>query len=73
MFCQVLCFKTIPVLVESRSQDTAANAGVLSVYLATILYYYLQLFIDIERDNIQSCWCLPKGFKRWGQNVLEFR
>ena len=38
-------------LVESRSQDAAANAGVLSVYLATILYYHHQLFINIERDK----------------------
>ena len=39
-------------LVESRSQDAAANTGVLSVYLTTILYYHLQLVIDIERENI---------------------
>ena len=39
-------------LVESRSQDAAANVGVLSVYLATILYGHLQLFIDIDRENI---------------------
>ena len=39
-------------LVESRSQDVAANAGVLSVYLATILYDQLQLSIDIKRENI---------------------
>ena len=41
-------------LVESRSQDVAANAGVLSVYLATILYDHLQLVNDIERDNISE-------------------
>ena len=45
-------------LVESRSQDAAANVGVLSVYLATILYDHLQLFIDIERENI-PCVHLP--------------
>ena len=39
-------------LVESRSQDTTANPGVFSVYLTTILYYHLQLFIDIEKENI---------------------
>ena len=39
-------------LVESRSQDAAANAGVLSVKLNTVLYYHLQLLIDIERENI---------------------
>ena len=39
-------------LVKSRSQDTAANAGVLSVYLPTILYYHHQLFIDIDRDDL---------------------
>ena len=39
-------------LVDSGSQDAAANAGVLSVYLITILYYCHQLFIDIERENI---------------------
>ena len=33
-------------LVESRSQDAAANVGVLSVYLTTILLF------DIERENI---------------------
>ena len=38
--------------VKSCSQDAAANAGVLSVYLTTIMYYHLQLFIDIERENI---------------------
>ena len=30
-------------LVESRSQDAAANAGVLSNYLTTALYYNDQL------------------------------
>ena len=39
-------------LVESRSQDAAANAGVLSVYLTNILHYHRQFFIDIERENI---------------------
>ena len=39
-------------LVESCSKDDAANVGMLSVYLTTILYYHLQLFIDIERENI---------------------
>ena len=39
-------------LVESRAQDAAANVGVLSVYLITILYYHHQLFIDIDRENI---------------------
>ena len=39
-------------LVESRSQDAAANVGILSVYLATILYNHLQLFIDIEGENM---------------------
>ena len=39
-------------LIESRSQNAAANAGVLCVYLKTILYHYHQLFIDIERENI---------------------
>ena len=38
-------------LVESHSQDAAANAGVLSVNLTTVLYYHLQLFIDIERET----------------------
>ena len=32
-------------LVKSRSQDAAANAGMLSV-----LYFHLQLFIEIERE-----------------------
>ena len=40
-------------LVESSSQDPAANVGVLSVYPTNILYYHHQLFIDIERENIQ--------------------
>ena len=40
-------------LVESCSQDAAANAGVLSVYLTTILCNHLYLFIDIERENIR--------------------
>ena len=35
-------------LVES--QDAAANAGLLSVYLTTILYYHSKLFFDIERE-----------------------
>ena len=39
-------------LVESRWQDAAANVGVLSVYLTIILYNHLQLFFDIERENI---------------------
>ena len=39
-------------LVESCSQDAAANGCMLSVYLATILYDHLQSFIDIERENI---------------------
>ena len=38
-------------LVESCSHYAAANAGLLSVYLATILYNHLQLFFDIEREN----------------------
>ena len=43
-------------LVESSSQDAADNAGVLSVYLTTILYYHQQsLFIEIERENIIPC------------------
>ena len=29
-------------LVESRSQDAATNAGVLSVYLTTILHLHLE-------------------------------
>ena len=37
-------------LVESRTQDATTNAGVLSVYLTTILYHHHQLFIDIERE-----------------------
>ena len=36
-------------LVESRSQDAAVNAGVLSVYLTMILCLHPQLFIDIEK------------------------
>ena len=39
-------------LVESRSQDATTNAGVLSVYLTTILYHHQQLLIDIERENL---------------------
>ena len=39
-------------LVKSRSQDAAANAGVLSVYLTTILYHRHQLFIDFVRDTL---------------------
>ena len=39
-------------LVEPCSQDAAANAGVLSVYLTTILFYNRQLLIDIEREII---------------------
>ena len=42
-------------LVKSRSQGAAANAGVLSVYLTTILYHHRQLFTDIERENIDIC------------------
>ena len=41
-------------LVESRSQDAAANAGVLSVYLTTILLHHPRLFFDMERENIHS-------------------
>ena len=37
-------------LVESHSQDAAANEGMLSVYLTTVLYYHHQFLIDIERD-----------------------
>ena len=40
-------------LVESWSQDAAANAGMLSVYLTAILYYHRQLFFDIEREDIR--------------------
>ena len=44
-------------LVESHLQDAAANAGVLSVYLITILYYHHHhLFIDNERENISCYW-----------------
>ena len=43
-------------LVESCSQDTNTNVGVLSVYPTTILYHHHQLFIDIERENIH---CVP--------------
>ena len=39
-------------LVESCSQDAAANVGVLSVYLTTVLFYHLQLFIEIKGENI---------------------
>ena len=39
-------------LVESHSQDAATNAGVLSVYLTTILDHHHQLFTDIDRENI---------------------
>ena len=38
-------------MVESRLQDAAVNAGVLSVYLTTILCINRQLFFDIEREN----------------------
>ena len=38
-------------LVEPCSQDAAANAGVLSVYLTLILYHHERLFIDREREN----------------------
>ena len=34
--------------VKSCLQDAAANAGVVSVYPTTILYYHHQLFFDIE-------------------------
>ena len=37
-------------LVESRSQDAATNAGVLSIYL----HHHRQLLIDIERENIHN-------------------
>ena len=39
-------------LVKSRSQDVAANADMLSVYLTTIMYIHRQLFTEIERENI---------------------
>ena len=39
-------------LVDLRSQDASTNAGVLSVYLTTILCRHQKLFIDIERENI---------------------
>ena len=45
------CYETI-LSGRVNSQDAAANEDVLSVYLTTILYYHLQLFIDIERENI---------------------
>ena len=44
-------------LVESHSQGTAANA-VLSVCLTTVLFYHLQLFIDIEGENLVSIHCV---------------
>ena len=42
------------LLVESCSQDDTANASVLSVYLVTILYDHLELFVDIERAYVRS-------------------
>ena len=59
-------------LFESHSQDAAANAGVLSVYLTTILYYHRQLFIDIERDNIPCVHspCFIVRFTCYDQPVL---
>ena len=48
-------------LVKSRSQDAAANAAMLSVYLSTILYYHHQLFIDIERQNIPSLYFIVRS------------
>ena len=45
-------------LVESRSQGGAENAGVLSVFLTTILYYHHQLFIDIALCPLTMFHCL---------------
>ena len=35
-------------LVESRSQDVAANAGMLSVYFASILYDHLSCSLKLK-------------------------
>ena len=41
-------------LVKPRSQNAAANVGVLSVCPTTILYYHHQLFFDIEQESIYA-------------------
>ena len=48
----ILVTFVITCLVESRSQEVAANEIVLSVLLTPILYHHHVLFIDIERENI---------------------
>ena len=64
-------------LVVSRSQDTAANAGVISLSLTTILYFHRQLFIDIERYNLMLMVLLEREndscryFKTVGNNVVK--
>ena len=49
------CLTLVPrlfCLVESCSQDAAANACMLSVYLTASLYFHRQLFICMERDLV---------------------
>ena len=42
----------ITFVMRPCSQEASTNAGVLSVYLTTILYHHHELLIDIERENI---------------------
>ena len=40
------------------TQDAAANAGVFSVYLTTIMYIDLQLFFDRKREYTLFHYCV---------------